>query len=190
MKIYDITKELFSTPEYPGDPSPGFTQVYDMKQGDTCNLTNITFGAHNGTHLDAPKHFVQNGKDVESMELSRCIGECKVVSHQGDLTKEAVQDYLEDGTKKLLLKGSYTITKEAAKEMTLKGMELLGVVDPTVGAEEGVTVHKILLRNEVVILENLNLDGITEGKYFISALPLRMRGIEGSPVRAVLIDFT
>ena len=73
FQIYDIGKELFSTPAYPGDPVPCKTPFLEIKKGDVCNLTVITMGSHNGTHLDAPKHFCPDKGGVDTIPLAKCI---------------------------------------------------------------------------------------------------------------------
>ena len=77
-KMYDIGKELFSTPAYPGDPVPGKTPYYEIEKGDDCNLTVLTMGSHNGTHLDAPKHFCAGKHGVDKIPLEKCMGVCRV----------------------------------------------------------------------------------------------------------------
>ena len=76
MRIYDISQEVFSCKVFPGDPAPGGERILSIEQGDACNLTQFRMCAHNGTHVDAPYHFLQEGKTVEQLELSCFIGEC------------------------------------------------------------------------------------------------------------------
>ena len=80
MKIYDITQELFTSTVYPGDEIPSYERRSSMDRGDVCNVSVITMCAHNGTHLDAPFHFVKEGKTIEKLELSRCVGNCSVMA--------------------------------------------------------------------------------------------------------------
>ena len=76
MKIYDISKELFSTTVFPGDPVPAKRPVHQLEKGDHCNLTELTLGSHSGTHFDAPCHFVLGGKTIDQVDLNRCVGPC------------------------------------------------------------------------------------------------------------------
>ena len=86
MKIYDISQEVFSCAVYPGDPAPTRQVLCDMGRGDRYNLTAFSMCAHNGTHVDAPAHFIKNGQTVESIPLSHVVGTAAVVTHQGVLT--------------------------------------------------------------------------------------------------------
>lgn len=188
MVIYDITKELFSTIAYPGDPVPAKKKWLSIEQDDVCNLTAINLGSHSGTHMDAPKHFIADGKDVAEVSLEKCIGNCQVVHYNGKITDEFLTETLEAGIDKLLVRGNVVLDKESAESIIRYGLCLIGVEASTVGDKANQEhVHKILLGNEVVILENLQLDNVREGKYFLAAQPLKMQDVDGSPVRAVLI---
>ncbi len=188
MIIYDITQELFSTTIYPGDPIPTKKSWLSIENGDICNLTILSLGSHSGTHIDAPKHFIAEGKDVAELSLDKCIGYCEVIYCNGRITSEFLAKTLEEGTDKILLRGNVILDEEFAKSIVKCKINLIGVEMPTVGDEVSQKqVHKILLENEVVILENLNLDKIPEGKYFLVAQPLKMDDVDGSPVRALLI---
>lgn len=189
LKIYDIGKEMFSTPVYPGDPGPEKTPFMEIEKGDICNLTVITMGSHNGTHLDAPKHFCKGKGGVDTIPLNKCIGICKVAELSGEVTKEMVESLLADGTRKLLIKGEILLTPESAEAMAEKKLDLIGVEDQTVGAGESQKiVHRILLGAEVVILEGLVLKEVKPGNYFLAAQPLKWEGLDGSPVRPVLLE--
>lgn len=189
MKYFDISKELFSTSVYPGDPVPKKQPFFEIKKGDGCNLTVITMGSHNGTHLDAPKHFCEGKGGVDTIPLEKCMGNCKVAEIHGEITGEHMKSLLEDGTKKLLLKGDILLTPQAAQVAADEKIHLIGVESQTVGAGEGQTlVHQILLGSEVVILEGLVLEEVDSGRYFLAAQPLKWEDVDGSPVRPVLID--
>lgn len=189
LKIYDIGKELFSTPVYPGDPAPEKTPFLEIEKGAACNLTILTMGSHNGTHLDAPKHFCKGKGGVETIPLEKCMGICKVAEVSGKITKETAKQLAEDGTKKLLLKGEILLTPEAAEVFAEQKLDLIGVESQTVGEGEGQTlVHRALLSAEVVILEGLVLKEVKPGTYFLAAQPLKMEGLDGSPVRPVLLE--
>ena len=105
MKIYDLSKELFSAAVYPGDPAPQKTPFFEISETCPCNVTVLSMGSHNGTHMDAPKHFVAGAKDVAEMDLEKCVGPCKVIQHHGLLTAEDAAAALADGTKRLLICG-------------------------------------------------------------------------------------
>lgn len=188
MKLYDIGKELFSAPVYPGDPIPSKEPVLEIEKGDLCNLTKLTLGSHSGTHIDAPRHFCRDGEGVEAVPLEKCMGVCKVARVRGNIGEREALKLLEDGTKRLLLQGEIILTKDGARVMAEKGIFLIGVEGQTVGqGEEQEQVHKILLGSRAVILEGLVLKEIDPGEYFLAAQPLKLSGVDGSPVRPVLI---
>ena len=118
---YDITQEVFSGGVYPGDASPSFVRAESMERGDECNLTDFAMCAHNGTHVDAPAHYIAGGKTVESLELSRFAGKCVVCS------AESAAAALGAGARRLLLKGKEEITPAFAArlrgKLLLLGME-------------------------------------------------------------------
>lgn len=189
MKIYDLSKELFSAAVFPGDPEPAKRPFAEISETCPCNLTVLTLGSHNGTHMDAPKHFVAGGKDIASVPLEKCVGPCKVVLHSGLLTAEDARRMTADGTKRLLIRGEIEITPEGAQAFAEQGLWFLGVEGMTVGGKTtGVAVHRALLSTEIVILESAVLSGVSEGGYFLSCAPLRMEGLDGSPCRPLLID--
>ena len=102
MKIYDISRELFSAQVYPGDPTPSVETLLSLKKPypDSYQLSRLTVGSHNGTHLDAPRHYYKNGLDVSEVDLYRCVGPCKVVQGKGELSPRQVEEFLQDGTKR------------------------------------------------------------------------------------------
>lgn len=190
--IYDISREMFSTPTFPGDPVPEKTvhTGFDKPVPDVYQVTKISITGHTGTHADAPRHFISEGKDAAEVDISRCIGKCKVAEHSGILTSEDIQRMINDDTERLLIKGDITVTPESAAEIVSCGLLALGVEGMTVGAEGTIVqIHRILLGAEVYIIENLDLSAVSAGDYFLSALPLKMADLDGSPVRAVLMDF-
>lgn len=188
LKIYDLSKELFSAAVFPGDPEPAKRPFAEISETCPYNLTVLTFGSHNGTHMDAPKHFVAGGRDIAEVALEKCVGSCKVTAHSGFLTAADARRMLEDGTKRLLIRGEIEITPEAAEAFAAGGLWFLGVEGMTVGGKTtGVAVHRALLGAEIVILEAAVLTGIEAGEYFLSSAPLKMQGLDGSPCRPLLI---
>lgn len=191
MKIYDISQELFSGKVFPGDPAPTYDRVLKMANGDVVNLTNVVMGAHNATHLDAPYHFYDNGKTVEQLDLSRCIGSCTVAEFSDDITVEELAKILDHSQKRFLIKGNAVVTLERAKLFNKYGILLVGVQPQSVGPMDGpMEVHLELLGSEVVLLEGLVLDEIVPGDYFLSAAPLKLGGSDGAPCRATLLDMS
>ena len=192
MKIYDISQEVFSCGVYPGDPMPEKQTLYDTGAGDLYNLTSFAMCAHNGTHVDAPFHFVHNGKTVDQMDLSHFVGDCFVARHEGDVTASHAEEILKKagGAERILIAGKTTVTADAAEVFATGGIKLLGNEGQTVGPEDApMQVHLILLRAGIVLLEGIVLDNVPEGQYFLSAAPLNLGGADGAPCRAYLIDW-
>ena len=191
MKIYDISQEVFSCAVYPGDPKPEKQTVYSTGAGDLYNLSFFAMCAHNGTHVDAPFHFLHDGKTVDQIDLSHFVGDCFVARHEGDVTAADAENILKkaDGTERVLIAGNATVTIEAAEVFAAGGIKLLGNEGQTVGPENApMQVHLLLLRREIALLEGIVLQGIPEGQYFLSAAPLNLGGADGAPCRAYLID--
>ena len=189
--IYDISQEVFSCAVYPGDPRPEKQLVCSTGEGDLYNLTTFAMCAHNGTHVDAPFHFLHNGKTVDRMDLSVFVGACFVARHRGDVTAADAEEILRKaaGAQRILIAGKVTVTAEAAEVFAAGGIKLLGNEGQTVGPEDApMQVHLILLGMEVALLEGIVLTGVPEGRYFLSAAPLNLGGTEGAPCRAYLID--
>jgi arylformamidase len=144
---------------------------------------------HNGTHVDAPFHFINGGKTINEVELEKYIGYCMVID--GDKLKYNNFDIrsLMNGINKLLIKGDIEINVSLAHQLAESGIELIGVEKCTVGNKEtGEQIHKIFLEKEIVILEGIRLSKVEEGKYFLSAQPINIAGIDGAPCRAILIN--
>ena len=191
MKIYDISQEVFSCAVYPGNPKPEKQTVYSTGAGDLYNLSFFAMCAHNGTHVDAPFHFLHDGKTVDQIDLSHFVGDCFVARHEGDVTAADAENILKkaDGTERILIAGNATVTIEAAEVFAAGGIKLLGSEGQTVGPENApMQVHLILLRREIALLEGIVLQGIPEGQYFLSAAPLNLGGADGAPCRAYLFD--
>ena len=190
MKIYDISQEVFSCSVYSGDPRPEKQMLCSTAAGDVYNLTAFSMCAHNGTHIDAPFHFLPEGKTVERLPLDVFVGDCFVARHQGDVTAEDARTILVKaaGAERILIAGDVTVTEEAAQVFARSGIKLLGNEGQSVGpADAPMAVHKILLSREIVLLEGILLSDVPEGRYFLSAAPLNLAGADGAPCRAYLI---
>ena len=196
MKIYDISQEIFGCRVYPGDPTPKKTVLSSMEKGELYNLTEFSMCAHNGTHIDAPFHFIGEGKTVDSIDLSIFVGMAYVAEHSGVVTADDVVRIIEKATaqnaeaaKRILIKGDAEVSDDAAEVFATSKILLLGNESQTVGPENApMAVHKILLYADVVLLEGIRLSEVSEGVYFLNAAPLNLSGADGSPCRAVLID--
>ena len=192
MKIYDISQEVFSCAVYPGDPQPEKQIIYSTGDGDLYNMTAFAMCAHNGTHIDAPFHFLPHGKTVDQMDLKHFVGDCYVACHQGDVTAADAETILvkASGAQRILIAGKATVTAEAAEVFAAGNIKLLGNESQSVGPEDApMQVHLILLKREVALLEGIVLKNVPEGHYFLSAAPLNLAGTDGAPCRAYLSDW-
>ena len=191
MILYDISQEVFSCAVYPGDPKPEKQMLSETAAGDAYNLTAFSMCAHNGTHVDAPFHFLHEGKTVDEMPLDAFVGECYVTRHEGDVTAADARSILErsGGAERILIAGRCTVTLEAAEVFAMSGIRLLGNESQSVGPEEEpMEVHLALLGRGIALLEGVVLTNVPEGRYLLSAAPLKLAGADGAPCRAYLMD--
>ena len=191
--IIDISQEVFSCKVFPGDPAPTSQRVLSIEQGDICNLTAFSMCAHNGTHVDAPFHFLSGGNTIEKIGLDAFVGDCYVARLEGNITADDAANILDKARaagacERILIAGKATVTEEAARIFAQANIKLLGNESQTVGPEDApMEVHKILLGADVVLLEGIVLKDVDEGKYFLSAAPLNLGGCDGAPCRAMLV---
>ena len=196
MKIYDISQEVFSCQVYPDDPTPEKKIIKSMEKGEVYNLTEFNMCAHNGTHIDAPFHFIKDGKTVDEICLETFVGMAYVAEHHGIVTGDAAATIIEkakkqnaEATKRILIKGEVEVSLDAAKVFADSDILLLGNEPQTVGPQNApMAVHLVLLGANVILLEGIRLVAVSEGVYFLNAAPLNLSGADGSPCRAVLID--
>ena len=196
MKIYDISQEVFGCQVYPGDPMPEKKELKSIEKGEVYNLTAFSMCAHNGTHIDAPRHFIKDGKTVDEMSLEAFIGMAYVVEYSGVVTENDATEIIEkaekhnkEAAKRILIKGDVEISLEAAKVFASSNVLLLGNEPQTIGPKNApMAVHLALLSADVILLEGIRLAEVSEGVYFLNAAPLNLAGTDGSPCRAVLID--
>ena len=195
MRVYDISQEVFSCQVYPGDPAPEKELLSSMEKGELYNLTAFRMCAHNGTHIDAPFHFIKDGKTVDEISLDAFVGRAYVAQQHGIVSGDDAAGILEkakerdpEAAKRILIKGAAEVSSEAAKAFASSGIRLLGNESQTVGPEDApMEVHRILLGADVVLLEGVRLATVPEGVYFLYAAPLNLSGADGSPCRAILI---
>jgi arylformamidase len=210
MKIYDISVPLSSsTPTYPGDPSVEVKAWKDFAKGDSVNVSVAHFGLHSGTHVDAPSHFIEGGAKVDALPLQSLIGEAEVIEvaeHIQVIDEDFIAANCIRGSQRILFKTrnsnfwnhpeegfrvDYTyLDSLAAQRLVESGIKLVGIDYLSVerfGTEKYET-HHTLLRNEVVILEGLDLREVTAGFYELICLPLKIAGGigDGAPARTIL----
>lgn len=192
MKIFDISKDILTAEVYPGDPEPKIKKVADINEGADYNLSEISMCLHNGTHIDAPLHFFNDGEDISSVDPSAFVGPCVVIEvPEGIITGAIVDRYFPRNTKRILIKsnGKAFLHETAATELAVLGCYLVGTDAQTIEtAESGGRTHRALLADNIAILEGLDLKNIKEGDYFLVAPPLKIEGAEAAPCRALLIS--
>ena len=210
VPIYDITVPISNElPTWPGDPALQILNWQSLSAGHAANVSMLNFGAHTGTHVDAPAHFIEGGAKVETLPLDALIGEVQVIEVPKDyreIDEEFVLAHCAPETRRVVFKTrnsafwSETNTEfrndftylglEAAKRLVERGIKLVGIDYLSIekfGSEKHET-HVALLSHGVVILEGLNLTDIPAGKYELICLPLRLRSNlgDGAPARVVL----
>ena len=194
MQIYDIAQEVFSCAVYPGDPQPIKEVKLRISEGAICNLTAFEMCAHNGTHVDAPFHFIDGEETIDKVPLDKFIGYAYVAEHEGDITAADAEKILKEaqaglGADRILVKGDAVMTKEGAEVFAEAGIKLFGNESQTVGPENApMEVHLIMLNAKIVLLEGIRLSEVPVGTYLLNAAPINLGGSDGAPCRAVLID--
>lgn len=196
MKVYDISQEVFGCKVFPGDPSPVRKIELEVSKGAVCNLSSFSMCAHNGTHVDAPYHFIDEGKKIDELDINILVGMCYVHEHEGDISssdaltivnKARSIDY--ECAKRILVKGKAVVTLDAAKVFVDEGVMLFGNESQTVGPENApAAVHNLMLGADKIFLEGIRLSEVPEGEYLLNAAPLNLGGCDGAPCRAVLVD--
>lgn len=213
MKIHDISIPITpSMPVWPGDPPVDLRQVSGISSGDSANVSRITMGVHCGTHIDAPKHFIDDGKTIDQIPWKKLIG--KVLVIEIDSTENVISDrvlkmypkrsLLESASKVLfrtrnsLLWAEYPhtfredyvgIDTSGAAYLSQLNLDLIGIDYLSIAPyQETLQPHQILLTGETVLLEGLNLSNVEAGFYDLYCLPLNLPGCEGSPARAILVQ--
>ena len=190
MRFIDISSGAFTAPNYPDDPTPRYKWLKSIEKGSEYNLSLVGMTPHSGTHADAPLHYLQNSTSADKIPLEKCYGSCTVVTLSGVITGEDMDKLLKHCQKRLLIHGSGRASLElsAARVLADNNMLLVGIDSISISYEpQEESVHKELLSNDIVILENLDLTGVPDGNYIICAFPLKLEGLEAAPVRAVLI---
>ncbi len=208
MPIYDISLPISeSLVTWPGDPPVRLTHISHLERGDRATVTRLDMGAHTGTHVDAPCHFVLGGAGVDTLDLSVLVGPALVVEalEAETLTAEVLAGLpIPAGSERVLFhtrnsglwargegfaKDFVGVSEDGARWLIERGVRLVGV-DYLSVAPYGASVptHQALLRAGVIVVEGLNLDGIAPGVYQLVCLPLKIVGCDGAPARAILME--
>lgn len=210
MRIYDVSVPLrHQMPTYPGDPGIEIKDWLSLANGDPANVSLLNFGAHTGTHIDAPAHFIAGASRVDSVSLEILIGPALVMEVPGTLDridKGFIDDINDNEHNRILFKTRNSqlwqdqglafqenyvyLTHEAAHALVDRGTKLVGIDYLSVERfnSNDFQTHLALLENEVVILEGLDLSDVPAGEYELICLPVKIAdgAGDGAPARAVL----
>ena len=191
---------------WPSDPGVEIDDYSDIKKGAASNNSKITCGVHTGTHMDAPRHFIDDGAGVDKFNLNTLIGQCRVIDVPVDISpisKEFLEPINIKNGDRILFKTKNSewinngdrnfhadyvcVNPEAAKYMVEKGVILVGIDYLSVeGYHVGHDTHKTLLGAGVIVIEGLNLFNVSAGDYKLIALPVKIKDSNGAPARVIL----
>lgn len=203
--FYDITQTISDTIiTWPTDPAVSIRKTKKISRGDAWNLSELTFSSHCGTHIDAPYHFDENGITVDQIPLDSLIGDVTVfeIKHSEKIDVEEVKSLKIENCKRVIFKtknsdyGEYTefrkdfiyITQETAAYLTVHNVQRVGIDSLSVDKFDNMhaDVHHTLSKKGIIIIEGLDLREVKPGDYELIALPLKIKGGDGSPARVVL----
>jgi arylformamidase len=208
MRIYDLTIGISpGLPVWPGDPPVTLERVKKIADGANANVSHLACGVHTGTHVDAPLHFIDGAPGIDSLSLKVLTGRAYVI----DLRKATVLDAatleaseIPPRTRRILFKTRNSalwarqekefqtdfvaVEASGAEWLVRKGVQLVGV-DYLSVAPYGNSrpTHRILLEAGVAVVEGLNLTQVTQGRYTLYCLPLKLMGCDGAPARVILV---
>jgi len=205
MKLIDVTVPLDATiPTYPNNTPFSLEPIKRLARGDSSNVSTLHMSAHSGTHVDAPRHFFDNGPGVEALALDILMGRVRVIqvtSRTGISADDLAKEDLSEDVRILIktrnsqlwgtteFRTDYVgVTESGARHLVAHGIKLVGVdylsVEPF--KTPGAPAHHVLLGAGTIVLEGLNLRDVEPGIYDLCCLPLRVVGSDGAPARVVL----
>lgn len=208
MRIYDISLTISpNLPSWPGDPKINLERVENIESGDNANVSRLDISVHTGTHVDAPFHFVSGGATVEQIPLKLLTGRVYLLYLPDvELITASVLEHADipPRTRRLIFKtrnsdfwakgvaefqtGFVGVSPDAAQYLVDRGVKLVGVDYLSVAPyKQSRPVHEILLKAGVVVVEGLDLSGVSQGRYTLYCLPLKIEGCDGAPARAMLV---
>lgn len=189
---------------WPGDPAVVLERTKRLELGDSANVSRLDMGAHTGTHMDSPFHYLQGGARISEMPLSATLGPARVVQVEGDaIERSQLERAGVCAGERLLFKTRNSrdrwferpfdedyvyVAEDAARLLAERGVQAIGIDYLSVGGfrEDGAAVHRILLGAGIWLIEGLDLAGVEPGNYELVCLPLKLAGADGAPARAVL----
>jgi arylformamidase len=209
MKIYDVSLPISpAMPVWPGDPAVVLERVSSMDAGAHDNVSRLACGVHTGTHVDAPHHFLNDGRTVDSLSLQVLTGPVQVIQVPDEIGLVTAgflqQSGFVPGTHRLLLKtrnsgiwerqsGKFVmdfvgLSEDGAEWVVHAGVKLIGIDYLSIAPyKKSIPTHRILLEPGLVILEGVDLHAVSPGFYTLYCLPLNLVGSDGAPARAILI---
>jgi arylformamidase len=188
-------------PVYPGDPGVDLTLARSIDRGDPANVTRLDIGAHTGTHVDAPCHFISGARGASELSLDRFLGPCVVADAtgaDGPIGTDAINALdLPPLTERVLLRtrnselwardeftdGFVRLDAGGAAAVVERGVRVVGIDYLSIGDRPA---HLTLLERDIGIIEGLDLRAVEPGPYYLACLPLRIAGADGAPARALL----
>ena len=209
MALFDITLPLTpGMPVWPGEPGPELTPRSRIAAGDPANVTSLCLGSHTGTHIDAPRHFIEGSAGIESLSLDALCGPARVVQIDDPVSirVDALERARLEGVRRVLFRTRngalwedkkfrtdfVFVAPEAAQWLVARGVRLVGIDYLSVEQfdSKDYRTHHVLLGAGVVIVEGLDLRHVEPGDYELACLPLKVVGADGAPCRAVLRGLT
>lgn len=201
-KIWDISPTLdHDLPVWPGDTPYQSATTWEIANGCPVKVSKLTMSTHAGAHCDAPSHYSVQGRPIDQVNLETYIGPCRVIHLPGTRIVQAEQllPFLQRTPSRVLLRTYHTsptqwdsnfpcISADAIHVLAKHGVKLIGIDSPSLDPQESKTLdaHHAVEQHGMAILEGIVLDAINPGDYELIALPLKLSGLDASPVRAIL----
>lgn len=203
-EIYDISPVISERlAVWPGDQEFSRNVSLSFDQGHNLTLSSIKSTVHLGSHTDAPNHYHPKGSGIESRDLKLYLGHCQVIDVESPRGERILPSHLkqEINSKRILLKtNSYpnpeqwnddfnALSAELVHELSQKGVCLIGIDTPSVDLmdDKDLICHNLIYDNDMAILEGIILKDVDAGEYQLISLPLKLKGVDASPVRSILL---
>lgn len=209
MKIIDLSHDItHQMPVFPADPAVGVLRHHNYQNG--YFVSQVIFGTHTGTHIDVPVHKIKGGKAVDEVPIDRFVSKAYVMDLSGlkpleEITESRLEPFAEKvkGAHAVIIRTGWGkhfgkddfftsfpgLSEEAVEWLRKNGISLVGLESPSVNAVKHELIHTLLLKNDIYIVESLaNADSLTKEYVEFYAVPLKFKGLDGSPVRAFAIE--